>query len=432
MDTIFALASGAGKAGVAIVRISGPSSKEISQKLSGSHLPEPRVASLRNVISGGGQKLDKAVYLRFEEGQSFTGEDVLELHLHGSQAVIESVLKELDSFEDTRLAKPGEFTRRALENGRLDLSQVDGLADLINAQTEAQQRQALRILDGRLSSAVTQWRSNLVRAAALIQANIDFSDEEIPDNLRPEIIELISQTRDSLLKEIEGYAASKLIRSGFEVAIIGEPNIGKSTLLNYLAGRDAALTSQTAGTTRDVIEVNMDVAGYSVTFLDTAGIRDADDPIEKLGIERGLQRAEDADCRVILIPQSDAVIPIEPRSGDLVYVAKQDEPSADRGFSGISGVSGYGVDDLLAVLSERLNMAAGNSSLLIRERYRASMNEAVVGLTSALDEIDLGMERIEIVAEELRAATYALDSMLGKVGVEDVLDEVFSSFCLGK
>ncbi len=430
MDTIFALASAPGKSGVSVVRISGATISQICSSLTNGFVPEERKSSLRRIHGQDGTFIDEALLLRFGEERSYTGEEVLELHIHGSPAVLDALLKELSSFPGTRLAEPGEFTRRALENGRMDLSQVDGLADLINAETQSQKRQAERLFQGQLGDAVSLWRQELIAAAALMQASIDFADEEIPDDLVPDIGRRIEKVRQSLESQLKGSSAAEIIRDGFEVAIVGAPNIGKSTLLNHLAGREAALTSSIAGTTRDVIEVRMNVAGYAVTFLDTAGVRESEDEIEAMGIRRGLQRAEAADLRLVLVEAGNAESPIAIREGDIVCVSKMDNPVPD--VFGISGVTGHGVPELLALLTERLSKITVGSSLITRGRHRSAIEAALDGLANALAELKHEDARLEIVAEEVRQATHKLDSMVGKIGVEDVLDEVFSNFCLGK
>lgn len=322
MDTIFAQATAAGRAGVSIVRVSGPIAHEVCSLMVGK-LPDHRGSSLRMVKDSDGEFIDQALVLRFDGPDSFTGEDVVELHLHGSIAIMRRTLSLLGQFQGARLAEPGEFTRRALENGRLDLVQVEGLADLIEAETEAQRKQALQVLSGALGSKIEGWRSSLIRAAALLEATIDFADEDVPVDVSDEVRGLLQTVGSELRTEIEGTKVAERIRTGFEVAIVGAPNVGKSTLLNRLAGRDAAITSNIAGTTRDVIEVRMDIAGLPVTLLDTAGIRESDDVVETLGVELALRRASHADIRVFLLEEGDEP-PFQPEDKDLVLTSKAD------------------------------------------------------------------------------------------------------------
>ncbi|GAA6147097.1 tRNA uridine-5-carboxymethylaminomethyl(34) synthesis GTPase MnmE [Pseudooceanicola nitratireducens] len=427
MDTIFALATAPGKAGVAIVRLSGPSAWQAVAALCGS-VPAPRVSGLR-VLTGRDGVLDEALVLTFEEGASFTGEKVAEFQLHGSTAVVDAVLAELGAMEGLRSAEAGEFTRRALENGRLDLAQVEGLADLIDAETEAQRKQAQRVLSGELGDKAESWRRDLIRAAALIEATIDFADEEVPVDVSPEVIALLMRVRGDLEKEIKGVGIAERLRTGFEVAIVGAPNIGKSTLLNALAGRDAAITSDVAGTTRDVIEVRMDLQGLPVTMLDTAGLRETEDTVEAIGVERAKVRAQQADMRVFLVAEGEAPA-FDPLDGDLVLVGKADLVGEAAGR--VSGVSGFGVAELVASVRDRLKMLAAGRGVATRDRHRSAMVVGLSDIDRALEKIGAGGEVAELAAEDLRACVRALDSLVGRVDVEMLLDDIFSSFCIGK
>lgn len=429
MDTIFALASARGKAGVAVVRISGIRAHEAVAALAGD-IPDPRRASLRVLKAGDGTRIDEAIVIVFEVGRSFTGEASAELHLHGSVAVVSAVLRELGDMSGLRLAEAGEFTRRALENERLDLAQVEGLSDLIEAETEAQRRQAVRVLAGDLGRKADGWRNRLIRAAALIEATIDFADEEVPTDVSPEVIALVDTVLSELRTEAEGVRVAERIRDGFEVAIVGRPNVGKSTLLNALAGREAAITSEVAGTTRDVIEVRMDLQGLPVTFLDTAGLRETSDTVESIGVTRALDRARDADLRLFLLGDAGEDLGLEPLPGDIVAVGKSDLRSVT-GLA-ISGKTGAGLPELISRITETLSERAQGAGVAIRERHRVAILRAIRALESAQVEVEHGSDRAELAAEDLRTAIRALDSLVGRVDVEDILDEIFASFCLGK
>lgn len=429
-ETIFALASAKGRAGIAVIRLSGPLAFEIGKKITGSSII-PRCPMLRRLTSGAGIILDEALVLGFDKGASFTGEQVVEFQCHGSPAVIDAVIKELSN-QPARLAEPGEFTRRALENGCLDLSQVEGLADLLEAETEAQRAQAFRVMRGALSDKVEIWRSDLIRAAALIEATIDFADEDVPVDVSPEVAELIAKVKIDLQKEIDGSYVAERIRDGFEVAIVGPPNAGKSTLLNTLAGREAAITSEVAGTTRDVIEVRMDIKGLPVMLLDTAGLHETDDYVESLGIALAKKRAKQADLRVFLLDSNTTgQLDLDPQGQDIVVTGKADlRCTVEKDV--ISAVTGQGVDLLIdriaAVLGER-SILAQNA---VRQRHRIAMDQSLNYLNVVEDMLPDYLEVSEVIALELNQAIYALNSLIGRVGIEDLLDEIFSSFCLGK
>ncbi len=429
-DTIFALASAQGRAGVAVVRVSGPQAFDSVKSLAKS-VPEPRKTSLKTLWNGD-EPLDQALVITFEKGASFTGEDVAEFHLHGGVAVVQSVLSALSKMKGLRSAGPGEFTRRALENSRMDLPQVEGLADLIEAETEAQRKQALNIMQGALGKKCSLWREKLLRAMALLEAVIDFVDEDVPVDVSPEVIELLTSVRCDLIAEISGHVASERIRDGFEVALVGAPNIGKSTLLNAIAGRDVAITSEIAGTTRDVIEVRLDLKGLPVTILDLAGIRESKDTVESLGIDRAISRANMADIRVFLVENEVDVknLEVEPISGDIIVIGKGDITDSD-GFR-VSGITGLGLEALLDDIYKEVSGRANGSSSLIRQRHLEAIVNAEKNMTSALETImsDAGLN--ELAAADLRFAIFALDSLVGRIDVEDVLGEVFSGFCIGK
>ena len=427
MDTIFALASAPGKAGISIVRLSGPLAINVAEKLTKSKLKEKQ-PNLRVIYDSDNHFIDQALILIFRKPYSFTGENVVEFHLHGSSAVVSSVIKLLCNFKGLRSAEAGEFTRCALENGKIDLAQVEGLADLIDAETDAQHKQAARIFNGALGEKTKEWRAKLVKAGALLVATLDFADEEVPEEVTPEVGKLINMVLSDLDKEIIGVHTAERIRSGFEVAIVGAPKLGKSTLLNYLVGRDPAITSNVSGTTRDVIEVKLDLRGLPVTILDTAGIRKSDDKVEEIGISRALERSSLSDLRIVLTEDGEYPVGLKKRDTDIICIAKDDQ--GNRG--GVSGKTGAGIDRLKNNIWDILNNKAQYVGIATRERHKSSMVNAKKFLGNAVVSLRDGPEYYDITAEEIRAATSALDSLIGRIGVEDVLDEVFSSFCLGK
>ena len=425
MDTIFALATAQGRAGVAIIRLSGPDAVRAAADFM-SDVPVSR--GLRSMLDTDGVLLDQALVMRFAKGASFTGEEVVELHLHGSPAVIAAVLRVLGDHSLLRPAEAGEFTRRAMDNGKLDLAQVEGLADLIDAETEDQRKQALRVLSGELGDRAEVWRQKLLRATALLEATIDFADEEVPVDTHPEVLSLITDVRVGMQREYDGVRIAERVRDGFEVAIVGAPNVGKSTLLNRIAGREAAITSEIAGTTRDVIEVRFDLDGLPVTFLDTAGLRESDDQVEMIGVARAKDRAGDADLRVHMLmmndqPQLDVV------AGDIVAIAKSD--NGGDGFA-VSGKTGAGIDDLIAAIGKELRQRVSTVGVAMRERHRVALGKALGSLDVAISQLDTPDGMSDLIAEDLRTAVRAVDSLVGRVDVEQVLGEIFSSFCIGK
>lgn len=425
-DTIFALATAPGRSGIAVVRLSGPRSVDVLTRLGGT-VPAPRGTRLCRLIDGSGDLLDEALVVHFAEGASFTGESVVELQLHGSMAVIRAVLDAVEATALARLAEPGEFTRRALLNDRLDLSQVQGLGDLIDAETEAQRRQAMRYFRGEMAEKIKEWRKGLVRAIALLEATIDFADEEVPEDVYPEVLELVTIVRNSIEEELSGSAAAARIRSGYEVALVGAPNVGKSALLNALTRSDAAIVSDIAGTTRDVIEVRVDAGGLLVSILDMAGIREAGDPIEQLGIERARRRAAHADMRIFLHEGpglADPPVPFSP--GDIEVRTKSDLGD----WSGVSSVTGEGIEDLLAEIASTLSDRAHGAGLVATDRDRSALGAASVLLADAL--ADIGLVPTEIVSDTIRDASRRIQSIIGGIDTEMILSEIFSSFCVGK
>lgn len=432
-DTIFALTTPRGRSGVAVVRVSGRLAFDAAVEMSGP-LGPARSANLREIKDPeSASVLDEAIVLHFEEGQSFTGEKIVEFQTHGSLAVVDALLKVLGQREGFRLAHPGEFTKRALLNDRMDLSQVEGLSDLIEAETEAQLKQSLLIMQGELSEKTSEWRSKLLKIMGNMEASIDFDDEDVPDDLLRSLSSEIKEVIASLNKEMSGSEAARLIKDGFKIAIVGKPNAGKSTLLNALAGKDAAITSEIAGTTRDVIEVRMDISGYPVTLMDTAGLRDSEDEIEKLGVDLALLRAEEADLRIILAEQKLDLgdLKITPADRDLIVHSKSDLDREPFGIS-VSATAGLGIDDLISKVGDVLENSMSGASSMVRQRHIDALNDAISNLESAHREIEGGDFDVEICAESVRRSLRSLEVLIGKVDVEHVLGDIFSNFCIGK
>ena len=427
MDTIFALATARGKSGVAIIRISGARALDVARDLAGD-LPGFHQARLRRLTDSDGSLIDEALVVCFPSGQSFTGEESVELQTHGSPAVIAALLRFLSDQDGLRVAEPGEFTRRALENDRMDLSEIEGLGDLIDAETEAQRIQAMRVFSGHLGAKAEMWRKDLLRAMALIEATIDFADEEVPTDVNPEVFDLLKLSLDSLRAEHSGTQWAERVRDGFRVAILGAPNVGKSTLLNYLAGREVAITSSIAGTTRDVVEARLDVKGIPVSFLDTAGLRETTDVIESIGVSRAKQTAEEADLRVILINSQDQGLGLEPSPQDLILRAKCDDGQP----GGISGATGAGVVTLLDHVAEVFERRVASVGASTKERHRIAISRAMTSIEVAIELLESDQGEPELIAEELRTAVHSIQSLVGRIDIEHVLGEIFSSFCIGK
>ncbi|MEM9047699.1 MAG: tRNA uridine-5-carboxymethylaminomethyl(34) synthesis GTPase MnmE [Pseudomonadota bacterium] len=430
--TIFAPATVRGRSAIAVIRVSGPKAWDAVAALTRRELPPPRQTALRYIYDSKGEILDQALIVLFERGQSATGERLAELHCHGAPVIVDAVLETLSALDGLEMAQPGAFTRRALESGRLDLVQIDGLSDLLKAETEAQRRQAMRVYSGAFSSQVLQWRQDLVHARAMLEATIDFSDDEVPDDLSATILAAIDRVQSGLDVQLAGAKAAERIRDGFDVALIGRPNVGKSTLLNYIADRDVAITAETAGTTRDILEVRLDLDGLPVTFLDTAGLRDGSaDAIERIGMARTRARAEKADLRVVLCESVEDVASLGLSLGpDDIMVAAKADLMRGRSENAVSGRTGCGVAELLQTVSKRLQRRAASASDVVRLRHRLAFEKAQDHLALARNALEgLGSER---AAEDLRSAALALETVIGAVGVEDLLDEIFAAFCLGK
>jgi tRNA modification GTPase len=443
MDTIYALASAAGRAGVAVVRISGPSAGPAARRLTGDRpLPEPRRAVLRRFTDpDGNAALDHGLLLWFPAPHSFTGEDVAELHLHAGRAVLRAVVEALARCQGLRPAEPGEFSRRAFENGKLDLTAAEGLGDLVNAETEAQRRQALRQLEGELGQIYEGWRRRLVEALARLEAHIDFPEEDLPTDLVVRTQGEVSRALQEIGAHLDDNRRGERLRDGLSVALLGAPNVGKSSVINMLAGREAAIVSAQAGTTRDVIEVHLDLAGYPVTIADTAGLRQAQDEIESEGVRRALTRAEAADIKILLFdaaryPDIDGETLRLAGSNAIVVLNKCDLVSLGSDITinsspalTISAKTGAGMEALLSRLTsaavERIGMATAPA--LTRARHRHALIEGRDALQRSLK-----ASAPELLAEDLRLAVRAIGRITGRVDVEDILDVIFREFCIGK
>lgn len=438
-DTIFALSSGRPPAAIAVIRVSGPRAGAALTALAGG-VPAPRQARFARLKSAKGESLDDALVLFFEGPESATGEDIAEFHIHGGRAVIAALVNELASVDGLRPAEPGEFTRRAFENGKLDLTSAEGIADLVNAETEMQRRQAMRQVQGLLGPRADAWREQAIAAAAIVEAGIDFSDEDdVPKDLRDATRTRIAALKSEIEKALAASAHSERLRDGLMVAIAGPPNAGKSTLLNRLARREAAIVSPYAGTTRDIIEVHLDLDGYPVTLLDTAGIRETDDPVEQEGVRRARERAGHADLVLWIVDVADPAsapameTPVW-RVGNKIDRAGDGAAKARDGFDfTISATTGEGTRPLTDTLGAFAAQFFGGteSALISRARHRQLLAKAASAFGAALAGLKAG-EGEEIVAENLRIAIRSLGRVVGRVDVEDILGSIFAEFCIGK
>lgn len=433
-DTIFAPASGSGRAAVSIVRLSGPGSANILVALTRGALPEPRRLVLRALRDPSGEMIDRAMVVWLPGPATFTGEDQGEIQCHGSPAVRSALLGTLAAFDNCRAAHPGEFTRRAFLNGRMDLTDVEGLADLIDADTEAQRRQALRQLEGALGRKVRDWRQSLVEAMAKLEAALDFSDEGdvAAATLEQEAGLIAREVAHSIGQELRGARHGERIREGFVVVLVGPANAGKSSLLNAVARRDVAIVSPRAGTTRDAIEVRCDLGGLPVTFVDTAGLRATPDPVESEGVARTLAHARDADLVLWLdAPDLPREEPPPDLAGPVVRVATKADLGDVAQSLAVSARTGAGLPEVLSLVADQLNEAnPGEGAAFTRARHRQALEKCSEALSRV--EPALAGARAELAAEDVRMALRALGQITGVVDVEEVLDAIFGSLCIGK
>ena len=442
--TIFALSSGSGPSGIAVIRVSGKNTAEVIKRLTSLELPIPKVATLRKFNKNGGKKLiDEGIILWFPGPNSYTGEDLAEFHVHGSHAVVKALHAEILKIKNCRLAEPGEFTKRAFQNGRINLLKAESIADLISAETEIQRKQALKVMSGVSSKKFNLWREKLLKILAHIEAKIDFPDEDLPKN----IIKVIQKTSNMVLKEIKktlnDEKVGERIREGYKIAIAGPPNSGKSSLLNYLSRRDVAIVSEIAGTTRDVIETHLNLGGYPVVVSDTAGIRNSKNEIEKKGIKIALNRVEDADLRLIIVSAKNvnftSVLKGLLAKNAILVVNKSDL------IKGKLSIKFKKYDHILISIKNNLNLnklilkiknklkdkfTTSEDILITRERHRQNLINCVLHLEKFQKQ--KSVHDFDKAAEDLRLATRHLGMIVGKVDVEELLGSIFNDFCIGK
>ena len=446
--TIFALSSGAGRCGVAVFRISGPHADDALLKLAGDPLPEPGAAALRRLLDPDDEgPIDDALILRFAAPASYTGENVVELQVHGSPAVAKRLLGALGRMPGLRAAEPGEFTRRAFENGKLDLAQIEGLADLIEAETESQRKLALRTICGEATAQIADWRKRIVHCLAPVEALVDFPEDlgddapegrGVANSLQKDLETRLPEIRREIAEELRGSGAAERLRSGIDIAVIGPPNVGKSRLVNSLVGREIAISTPEPGTTRDVLEAHLEIAGLPVTVLDTAGLREADGTVEAIGVERAEQRARLAEIRIHVSAPDVAGPPARDHplwmEGDIELANKSDLdfPAVPDGAIRVSAKTGAGLPELVGEIAARLSWIEGVASpTASNERKRRLLEACGAELGNAENLLDR-LDAPELLAEHLRLAVRELERFAGHLDAEEVLDLVFSRFCLGK
>jgi len=442
--TIYALSSGPGTSGVAVIRVSGKNTAEVIKKLTGSKLPSPRVATLKKFNKNGQKNLiDEGVIIWFPAPNSYTGEDLAEFHVHGSRAVIKAMHLAISKIKNCRLAGPGEFTKRAFQNGKINLLKAESIADLISSETEIQRKQALKIMSGRSSDQFNAWREKLKKILSHIEAKIDFPEDDLPKNITKDIKKISSSVLKEIKKTLNDQKVGERIREGFKIAIVGPPNSGKSSLLNYLSKRDAAIVSEIAGTTRDVIETHLNLDGYPVIVSDTAGIRSSKNEIEKKGIKIALKRAEDADLRLVIVSSKNvdftSVLKKLLTKNAILVINKSDliKGKLNKKLKKYENVlisikKNLNLSKLIKKITNKLkNKFSTNEDILItRERHRQNLINCVHHLekfqkkNSAND--------FDMAAEDLRLATRHLGMIVGKVDVEELLGSIFNDFCIGK
>jgi len=442
--TIFALSSGPGVSGIAVIRVSGKKTAEVIKKITGEKLPRPRVATLKKFNKNGGKEMiDEGVIIWFPAPNSYTGEDLAEFHVHGSRAVIKAMHTSISKIKNCRLAEPGEFTKRAFQNGRINLLKAESIADLISSETEIQRKQAVKIMSGKSADRFNSWREKLLKNLSFVEAKIDFPEEDLPNNIIMKIQKTSNEVVKEIKKTLDDQKVGERIREGFKIAIVGPPNSGKSSLLNYLSKRDVAIVSEIAGTTRDVIETHLNLDGYPVIVSDTAGIRRSKNEIEKKGIKIALKRAEDADLRLIIVSAKNvdftAVLKDLLTKNAILVVNKTDliKKKLNSKFKKyehvlISIKKGSNLNKLITKIKSKLKnkFTTSEDILITRERHRQNLINCVHHLEK-FQKLKSSQD-FDKAAEDLRLATRHLGMIVGKVDVEELLGSIFNDFCIGK
>ena len=442
--TIYALSSGSGTSGIATIRVSGKQAKKVVEQLTNSQIPEPRIATLKKINNiNTNELIDEGIIIWFPGPNSYTGEDMVEFHVHGSLAVVQAIQNSISEIEGCRIAEPGEFTKIAFQNNKINLLKAESIADLISSETEIQRRQAVKIMTGKSAERFNSWRDGLVKVLANVEAKIDFPDEDLPEDILKNIKTKVNEIKNEIKKTLNDQKVGERIREGFKIAIVGPPNAGKSSLLNYLSNKEAAIVSEIAGTTRDVIEVHLNINGLPVIISDTAGIRSSKDEIERKGIKLALQKAEDADLNIVII---------EPKSGfftgflkdlltskSILVINKSDlnENLFIDEFKKykpiyISIKKEKNLNLLITEIKNKLKHQFHNSEdiLITRERHRQNLEKCVEHLQTFEEKNNL--EEFDKASEDLRLAIRHLGRITGKVDVEEILDSIFNDFCIGK
>ncbi len=427
VDTIFALSSGGGKSGVAVVRISGANLRPVADKMAGRAVTS-RMAHLANLRDDNNQLIDQALILYFPAPHSFTGEDVIEIHCHGAPAVIRKIFDYLAT-QNMRMATPGEFSRRAFDNNKMDLADVDGLAALLDAQTDRQRQVALKSMTGGDGRVYDAWRRQMIEIAAYSAAILDYADDDLPPNIGARLRERTQKLYDEIRTALSRYGAVRAVRGGFNIALVGNPNVGKSSLFNRMVGANRAIVSDVPGTTRDVVTANLDIDGYMVNLSDTAGLRDTTDAVEKIGIERTYDEIENADLVLRVVTADDTEYKLA--DNEILVVNKSDLAGAARADAiQISAKTGDGMDELMRAVRGRMHelMDGAESQLVVNARTHGLLCDAANALADAIDAGD----NFDIVAENVRAASVAIGKILGTISATDVMDATFGQLCLGK